>query len=66
MKDWKNRIADRKGEPSRFGWLQNKCTKSATNYMVIYTNGESCSWCVKKSADFVGVRPVFKIKLKNK
>lgn len=60
MKERANRIADRKGESYEWGWLQNKCVRSATNFCGVNDYGYAGAWAASNS---LGVRPAFLIKL---
>lgn len=60
MKIRSNRIADRKGEPYEWGWLQNKYVRSATYFCHVYAYGNADAWHASTS---IGVRPAFLIKL---
>ena len=60
MKIRNNRIADRKGEPYEWGWLQNQYVPSATNFCSVADDGIANSWRASLS---LGVRPAFLIKL---
>ena len=59
MKDRKNRIALREGEPYEWGWLQNTVKVSASNFARVVSYGNAdCSF----ASTSYGVRPVFSIK----
>lgn len=58
MKDRKNRIAIREGEPYEWGWLQNKLKSSRTYFA--FVNGVGNASCGYASSS-LGVRPVFRL-----
>lgn len=60
MKDRSNRIAERKGEPYEWGWLQNTRCRSATYFCTVAGFGGDDTWDASLS---IGVRPAFLIKL---
>ena len=60
MKERANRVAERKGESYEWGWLQNKYVQSATNFGLVYDDGDADTWAASNS---LGVRPAFLIKL---
>lgn len=60
MKIQSNRIADRKGEPYEWGWLQNKSVRSAATFAVVSSGGNANS---NHASNSHGVRPAFLIKL---
>ena len=55
-----NRIADRKGEPYEWGWLQNQYVRSAAHFCGVGNYGDAHHWSASLS---FGVRPAFLIKL---
>jgi len=58
MKDGKNRIAIRKGDPYEWGWLMNETIMSAACFAFVGTDGvANCDI----ASDSLGVRPVFQI-----
>ena len=59
MKNRKNRIAFREGEPYEWGWLQNTVKVSATYFAPVNHYGDA--FCSVASHSY-GVRPVFSIK----
>ena len=60
MKERANRVAERKGESYEWGWLQNKCVRSATHFCAVGNGGNANAWNASNS---LGVRPAFLIKL---
>ncbi len=58
MKDRRNRIAIREGDPYEWGWLQNKVKSSSANFACVYGNGGTGSNGASAS---YGVRPVFRL-----
>lgn len=56
MKDRKNRIADREGEPYEWGWLMNRSKKYAANFANVNSSGYSNNIYASNS---YGVRPAF-------
>lgn len=60
MKIRNNRIANRKGTPYEWGWLQNKYVQSEMRFCYVYGDGYADSWYASSS---FGVRPAFLIKL---
>ena len=60
MKIRNNRIADRKGEPYEWGWLQNQYVQSAAAFCGVAGDGLADRWNASAS---IGVRPAFLIKL---
>ena len=41
MKERANCVAERKGESYEWGWLQNKCVRSATFFCYVYGYGNA-------------------------
>ncbi len=60
MKDRKNRIAIREGEPYEWGWLQNKLKSSGTSFAGVSLVGYASCGAASTSG---GVRPVFRLRL---
>lgn len=60
MKDRKNRIAIREGEPYEWGWLQNKLKSSGAHFAGVTGYGLPCCSYASNSG---GVRPVFRLRL---
>lgn len=58
MKDRKNRIAIREGEPYEWGWLQNKLKSSGAYFAFVNTDGHPFSY---RASNSFGVRPVFRL-----
>ena len=58
MKDRKNRIAIREGEPYEWGWLQNKLKSSGADFAYVHANGLTDYYGASGS---LGVRPVFRL-----
>ena len=58
MKDRKNRIAIREGEPYEWGWLQNKVKFSAAFFAYVYDDGYTAYGYASST---YGVRPVFRL-----
>ena len=58
MKDRKNRIAIREGEPYEWGWLQNKLKSSGAVFALVHDLGAAASGNASGSD---GVRPVFRL-----
>lgn len=58
MKDRKNRIAIREGEPYEWGWLQNKLKSSGAHFATVNYYGHASSYGASHS---YGVRPVFRL-----
>ena len=58
MKDRKNRIAIREGEPYEWGWLQNKLKSSGAFFACVNAFGLPASTGASSSC---GVRPVFRL-----
>lgn len=59
MKDQKNRIALREGEPYEWGWLQNTIKVSAASFANVNASGVAFD---NNASDSSGVRPVFAIR----
>lgn len=58
MKDRKNRIAIREGEPYEWGWLQNKVKSSAALFANVAGGGATNCYAASYAR---GVRPVFRL-----
>lgn len=58
MKDRKNRIAIREGEPYEWGWLQNKVKSSAAGFVFVDDGGITYYYGASATR---GVRPVFRL-----
>lgn len=58
MKDRKNRIAIREGEPYEWGWLQNKLKSSGAHFALVNALGGAYYAGASRS---IGVRPVFRL-----
>lgn len=58
MKDRKNRIAIREGEPYEWGWLQNKLKSSGPYFACVSHVGSAAYYDASVSS---GVRPVFRL-----
>lgn len=59
MKDRRNRIADRKGDESEWGWLMNRIKEHTMYFANVSHGGDACN-CNASYA--FGVRPVFALK----
>ena len=62
MEDRRNRLASRQGK-YEWGWLQNKVKTSSTEFCFINADGGD-GWS-SDASDAIGVRPVFKISMRN-
>lgn len=62
MEDRRNRLASRQGK-YEWGWLQNKVKTSSTEFCFINADGSN-GWS-SDASDAIGVRPVFKISMRN-
>ena len=60
MRDRKNRIALREGEPYEWGWLMNKVKGSATAFANVNDDGHTI---YDNASNSFGVRPVFFLKM---
>lgn len=58
MKDRRNRIAIREGDPYEWGWLQNKVKSSSADFAYVGNFGYTDCYGASSS---LGVRPVFRL-----